>query len=219
VSGAAPAAPLLLIGDVHGCADELAALIDQARPCQPVLVGDLYTKGPDAPGVWRIVQAEGARAVLGNHDQWLLEHPSEALALGLPLAALHALAALPLTLELGGITVVHAGLHPVERVAGTGRRLATTVRRWPDDRDRAAPFWWELLGPGPLVVYGHDAARGLQDHRPRSLGLDTGCVYGGQLTGYRVQPDDPLGGSLLSAPAARAYRPVERGQPGLGWRG
>ena len=35
-----------------------------------------------------------------------------------------------------------------------------------------------------MVIYGHDARRGPQDHRPYTLGLDTGCVYGGQLTGY-----------------------------------
>ncbi|MBK8181055.1 MAG: hypothetical protein IPK67_19650 [Planctomycetes bacterium] len=29
--------------------------------------------------------------------------------------------------------------------------------------------------------------RGLVDRRPHSLGLDTGCVYGGQLTGFLVE--------------------------------
>ncbi len=32
------------------------------------------------------------------------------------------------------------------------------------------------------VVFGHDAAAGLQD-TPLAVGLDTGCCYGGALTG------------------------------------
>jgi diadenosine tetraphosphatase ApaH/serine/threonine PP2A family protein phosphatase len=54
-----------------------------------------------------------------------------------------------------------------------------------------------------LVVYGHDAVRGLVDHRPRTLGIDTGCVYGRQLTGYLLEADQ-----LISADAQRVYRPV-----------
>ena len=211
--------PVVVIGDVHGCADELGQLLDRAGPCQVVLVGDLFTKGPDPVGVWQRIQATGAVAVRGNHDQWLVENRQAAVALGLPTEALGFLDSLPLVREIGGLVVVHAGLHPTLRQRGTTLRVATTVRRWPDDRDRATPFWWEQLVPGPLVVYGHDAARGLQDHRPRSLGLDTGCVYGGHLTGYRFWPGAPLDGQLVQVAAARAYRPVERGQPGLGWRG
>ena len=52
-------------------------------------------------------------------------------------------------------------------------------------------------------MYGHDAARGLQDHRPHTLGLDTGCVYGGALTGYLVEAD-----RLVRVAAQETYRPV-----------
>ena len=39
------------------------------------------------------------------------------------------------------------------------------------------------------MLYGHDAKRQLQDHRPHTLGLDSGCVYGFQLTGYLLEED------------------------------
>ena len=41
----------LFVGDVHGCAAELSELIRIARPRRLILVGDLYTKGPDPAGV------------------------------------------------------------------------------------------------------------------------------------------------------------------------
>lgn len=206
--------PTLVVGDVHGCAAELEALLALAGDCDLVLVGDIFTKGPEPARLWSLLSARRARAVLGNHDLWMLEHPEACAEMGLPDVAFDYLAALPLTLTLPGAVVVHGGLHPLLRAAGTPRAMAVSLRRWPDDRDRSAPFWWELLAPGPLVIYGHDAARGLQDHRPRSLGLDSGCVYGGRLTGYLLEDD-----TLLSVPAAAAYRPVQRGDPGLGWRG
>ncbi|KAF9965189.1 hypothetical protein BGZ70_005263 [Mortierella alpina] len=41
---------------------------------------------------------------------------------------------------------------------------------------------------GHLVVYGHDAGRGLNNQK-WSIGLDTGCVKGNQLSAYIVEQD------------------------------
>ena len=66
-------ATTLVVGDIHGCADELAALLDRVGPDRVVLVGDLYTRGPKPEAVWDQVRAGGFQAVLGNHDDRLLE--------------------------------------------------------------------------------------------------------------------------------------------------
>ncbi|KAF9971969.1 hypothetical protein BGZ75_001698, partial [Mortierella antarctica] len=39
-----------------------------------------------------------------------------------------------------------------------------------------------------LLLYGHDAMRSLNVKR-WSIGLDSGCVYGGSLSGYVVETD------------------------------
>ena len=96
---------------------------------------------------------------------------------------------------------VHAGINPLGGV--TSRRHALVLRRWPNDKDQSNPFWWELYSGHKLIIYGHDAVRGLQDNRPRSLGLDTGCVYGGRLTGYLLEED-----ILLQVNAKQAYCPI-----------
>jgi hypothetical protein len=65
----------IIIGDVHGCADELSELLGRVGPGagdQVVFVGDLVARGPDSPGVLRLVRELGARAVRGNHEERLL---------------------------------------------------------------------------------------------------------------------------------------------------
>jgi diadenosine tetraphosphatase ApaH/serine/threonine PP2A family protein phosphatase len=198
----------LIVGDVHGCALELADLLDRAGPDRLICAGDLFTKGPDAAGVWAQLAAAGAEGVLGNHDDHMLRQPERFAGMGLPAEAWSWLRALPLEIRVGPVRVVHAGVPPDG--ADPNRRTATLVRRWPDDRSNTNPFWWQLYAGEPLVVYGHDAARGLQDHRPRTLGLDTGCVYGGQLTGYLVEADE-----LVQVVARRAWRAIAPAPPGL----
>jgi hypothetical protein len=67
--------PLFIVGDVHGCAWELAELIQLAKKYvdkfQLMLVGDLFTKGPDPVGVYEIIHEHNAMCIKGNHD-WAL---------------------------------------------------------------------------------------------------------------------------------------------------
>ncbi|MBX9702999.1 MAG: metallophosphoesterase [Silvanigrellaceae bacterium] len=67
--------PLFIVGDVHGCAQELSELITLAKnqigAFQLILVGDLFTKGPDPVGVFELIQEHKALCIKGNHD-WAL---------------------------------------------------------------------------------------------------------------------------------------------------
>lgn len=194
----------LFVGDVHGCADELAALLRVAAPSRVVLLGDVFSKGPDPEGVWSLVAASRARGVLGNHDAAMLV-PSRRRSSGLPSDALAWLDSQPLmrkgrTADGRGWRAVHAGMHPVEGARGTTRAMALNVRRFPNDRDPSNPFWWHDYRRRRLVLYAHDARRGLVDRRPWTLGLDTGCVYGGALTGYLLEED-----RLLQVPARQIH--------------
>ena len=186
----------LIVGDVHSCADELRQLLEETQPTRVILVGDVFNKGPDPQGTWALVQDWRAESVLGNHDLKVskLAKRGEMLA---PEAAVAWLRDLPITIEGDGWVVVHGGLNPVGE---TTRSQAVRLRRWPDDKDLSNPFWWECYTGDKLVIYGHDAMRGLQDHRPHTLGLDTGCVYGGDLTGYLLEED-----RIVSVPADRGY--------------
>lgn len=197
----------LLVGDVHGCADALDRLLRDARPDRLILLGDIFAKGPDPAGVWRLILRHRAEAVLGNHDQRLLEcwgregdKPHHRCWPLLDDACRSWISRLPLMihgtcLPPGHAPVprrpwlaVHAGVNPETGFVGTTRAQALVLRRWPDDSDRSNPFWWERYRGRERVFYGHDAMRGVQIH-PDSVGLDSGCVYGNALSGWLLEED------------------------------
>ncbi len=181
-----------------------------------MLLGDLFTKGPDPAGVFDRVRRFDA--VLGNHDLRLLDalddrRPDDAHAHRV-VATLDRsdrawrswLRERPLTMEVGPFVAVHAALHPSGRADRTDRRTATWLRHLPGTPRHTR--WWEHYRAEQRVIFGHDALRGLvrceRKGLPWVIGLDSGCVYGGFLTGYLVEED-----RLLQVRARRTYR-----QPG-----
>jgi predicted phosphodiesterase len=213
----------LVVGDVHGCLDELQALLSSAAlgPAdQVVLAGDLTSKGPDSRGVVRLAMTRGFGAVKGNHDAHVLrirrgewkrtprpEHAEVAQALTDQEVAW--LEGLPLWVRLPQhqAVVIHGGLlHGVAVEAQDPEHLlnlrSIDALGRPSKRvDEGAP--WASLWRGPEhAVFGHDAVRGLQQH-PFATGLDTGCVYGGALSGL-VFPER----RLLQVKAHHAYAPT-----------
>lgn len=186
----------LLVGDLHGCAAAFEALVRAARPDRLILLGDLFPRGPDPLGVWERIADWRPECVLGNHDAKLLRVWEERgdsmhhqVARVLPDACRAWLAGLPLAIVGEGWLAIHAGVHPTEGLPGTTRRMAMTLRRWPDDQDPENPFWWQLYAGETRVIYGHDALRGVQ-HHPRTVGVDSGAVYGGRLSGYLLEEDE-----------------------------
>ena len=188
-----------VVGDIHGCCEEFEELLRVAgvgADDEVVLVGDLVAKGPDSQGVVQLARERGAFAVLGNHDARVLERAEEptddahsAVARSLAPQDLEYLRALPLILELPqhNACVVHAGLEPGVPLGEQQKKICLTLRSF-DERGRPSnraregvPWASRWVGP-PLVLFGHDALRGLQTY-PQAIGLDTGCVYGQFLTG------------------------------------
>jgi Calcineurin-like phosphoesterase len=222
----------IIIGDVHGCLDELVRLVRTCggvRDSRLVLVGDLVAKGPDSLGALQWAREAAAAVVLGNHDDHLLQlNPNgdgdrgkkkprphlERLAATLTPADWDWLAGLPLTLSFAPgeaaanepVVIVHGGLVPGVPIAKQERKHLLTLRSItadgePSNRIEGTP--WGEAWPGPAhVVHGHDAVRGLQQHR-HATGLDTGCVYGRALTAL-ILPER----RLVSVPARREYTPI-----------
>lgn len=65
-----------VIGDVHGCADELEELLEKLRLSdrdRVIFAGDLVDRGPESSRVIGIVRRIGASVVRGNHDEFHID--------------------------------------------------------------------------------------------------------------------------------------------------
>jgi len=208
-----------VVGDLHGCYDELTALtalVGLRESDRVVCVGDLVAKGEQSREVLELFMSDARfSSVIGNHDRALLEYwrgerkkkelkPAQRkcakqLKEGRERYAAY-FESLPGYIDLGSHVVVHAGLRPGVALEEQTLEDLTKLRTLGSDREsREGTPWYEVYDGGRVALFGHWPAR--EPRRgPRAVGLDTGCVYGGRLTAYRVET-----GELHSVAALRAY--------------
>ncbi|MCM3904859.1 MAG: metallophosphoesterase [Pyrinomonadaceae bacterium] len=207
----------IVVGDIHGCYDELMDLLDQlgfGASDRIVAVGDLITKGPKNREVLELFMKDSRFAtVIGNHDLALrrlwngeeVELKSAQKAANKELEAdkdrfLPFLNSLPFTIDLESHLVVHAGLRPDVELHSQTTEDLTQIRTLGEDREsRDGTPWYDVYDGEKFVLFGHWPAP--EPRRGKmALGLDTGCVYGYQLTAYTLET-----GELKSVPARQAY--------------
>lgn len=207
----------IVIGDIHGCADELDDLINLINlkaDDRVIAVGDLIVKGPKNYEVLdRFIEDARFSSVIGNHDRIVRQHfRGEPVRLNKPQreAAKQLskdekryagfLRTLPYTIDLGSHLVVHAGLRPGVSFDEQSASDLTEIRTMGADptRRKGVP-WYEVYRGGQIVLFGHWPAPEPR-RAERAIGLDTGCVYGGRLTAYVIESDE-----IVSVPARDVY--------------
>jgi protein phosphatase len=233
--------PFDVIGDVHGCYDELVELLgtlgyqvdpdgtDAAHPDgrRALFVGDLVDRGPASPAVLRLamgmVATGHALAVPGNHEAKLARALKGAnVTTGHGLAeTLAQLAAEPpefslqvvgfiddlvshLVLDDGRLVVAHAGMRAdmAGRSSGAVRSFALYGDTTGETDEYGLPVrypWAQDYRGAATVVYGHTPVPEVV-WLNNTICIDTGCVFGGQLTALRWPERD-----LVSVPARRQY--------------
>jgi protein phosphatase len=238
--------PFDIIGDVHGCIGELQELLDllgyeraltedgQPRPQiyhpqgrKIIFLGDLVDRGPDSPGVLRLVMdmvATGnALCIPGNHDVKLLRKLK-----GKDVQLSHGLAATVEQLEKETaefrekvakfidslvshyvlddekLVVAHAGMK--ESMQGRGSRAVRAFALYGETTGETDEFglpvrydWAAEYRGKAMVVYGHTPVPEA-DWLNRTINIDTGCAFGGKLTALRYPEKE-----LVSIPAAQIY--------------
>ena len=195
---------IYVVGDVHGCRETLERLLDVLAPTDDdlvVFVGDLVRKGPDSKGVLDIVRERpNLVSVRGNNEQKLVDGRKSIDALTDADRAF--LESLPVALSWDDALVVHGGIDHRKPVAEHTLTELLNTRSLVPDGSYERPYWFETRRESPRVFFGHTvlAEPFVSDH---AVGLDTGCVYGGQLTAYDYRTDELV---AVAPPATHVQR-------------
>jgi hypothetical protein len=210
----------IVVGDIHGCYDELEDMLEHVQfgaNDRLISVGDLITKGPKNREVLdRFMSEPQFSAVMGNHDLALrrrwggektfrLKDAQKVTNKELKKEKAHYLGylnTLPFMIDLGTHLVVHAGLRPGVALHSQTSEDLTELRSLGSDRAaRNGTPWYDEYDGDKIVLFGHWPAAAPRRGK-KAIGLDTGCVYGNQLTAYIVET-----GEFKVVPARQRYDP------------
>ncbi len=201
---------ILVIGDVHGCVEELETLIEAFSPGENdriIAVGDLINRGPDSRATLELARERKIVSVLGNHEQRLLQawkagNPD--LLKSKDLATFNALQEADwqwienwphvIRIPSRNLLITHGGFAPGIPWQEQDPGMVTWIQvldnkgvpRKRSDAPNGKPWANQWTGP-EHVIYGHTPRPHPLRH-PLATGLDTGCVYGYELTGLSL-PD------------------------------
>jgi serine/threonine protein phosphatase 1 len=198
-----------VVGDVHGCVDELERLLDHLAPQRDDVIcflGDYVDRGPDPRGVIeRLIRlrGEGPECLFlkGNHEDMFLafmgqpgRHGDAFLWNGgdatlasydcqgvsgatvcerLPPEHREFLSTLRTYAYIGTYLCVHAGVRPTQPLAAQSEEDLLWIRE--DFITQPHPFPY-------TVLFGHTPHREVLVDLPYKVGLDTGLVFGNQLS-------------------------------------
>ena len=244
----------IIIGDVHGMAIELDALLaklDVTTQDEIVFVGDLVDKGEDSPAVVRrvreLAETHNVVVVEGNHEDkhrrfrrnaeqrpevaaGMVERTPELQTIteGMSdedIAFLNA--AVPFhRVPAHDLLVVHAGipgdmtefpesLEAAQALGGKAKKKFQLVMRTRfvdaetgkflqlGKETEADPFWADVFdGRFGHVVFGHQPFMDGPGQFPHATGVDTGAVFGGELTALVV---DASGDRSFVSVASRKF--------------
>ncbi|SDM42410.1 protein phosphatase [Catalinimonas alkaloidigena] len=246
--------PFDIIGDVHGCFDELQELLEKLgyaitttedghfRVTPPsgrkvIFLGDLVDRGPNSPGVLRLVMdmvRDGvAFCVPGNHDVKLekkLNGKNVQMRHGLAETWAQLESTSPafkdevrdfirglvshLVLDGGQLVVAHAGLR--EEMQGRGSGAVRNFCLYGETTGEIDEFglpvrypWAEEYRGRATVVYGHTPVP-QAEWLNHTIDIDTGCVFGGKLTALRYPERElvEVSARQVYAEPARPLHPV-----------
>lgn len=234
--------PFDIIGDIHGCYDELLLLLNKlgyrssesnaisfSHPegRKAVFVGDLVDRGPKTPDVLRLVMQmvaeDNAICVPGNHDVKLMKKlkgrdvrithglkesleqlESESDEFKLTISKFIDKLIGHFVLDDGKLVVAHAGMKQEfqGRSSARVRDFALFGETTGETDEYGLPVrynWAQDYRGNAIVVYGHTPVAE-PEWINKTICIDTGCVFGGNLTALRYPEKD-----LISVKAAYTY--------------
>lgn len=194
-----------VIGDIHGCGDELELLINKIleKDDQATFIsaGDCFDRAFGAAKVWHLINRYRIACVMGNHERKMLKYlkgqrsfvprhyhyafdqlffnEDREFRVGRD-KFLNWLEELPLLIETENYIVAHGGVDPYN--PSCENESYNIYGSPPDWIAKYNQNTWS----DKIVIYGHRAFQ--KPHIDgKTIGIDTSCAHGNYLTAYCLE--------------------------------
>lgn len=212
----------LVIGDIHGCYDELIKMTIDVGSMPFISVGDLIDRGPKVLEVVKFFMTRNETySCMGNHENKLLRCLiGNNVRVGKELSGTleqlkdidkHELAlfimSMPLMIKVGPNYIFHAGINPTWDMMRQGREWFLYTRKYNPENHSfedlpGSKYWHESLNESHKYTrrfFGHHYHENVNVAH-NTYALDGHCVYGKELRGM-LMPQC----KLLTVPAYDTY--------------
>lgn len=202
---------MVVIGDIHGCADSLAKLLEMISHDEKIYsTGDLIDRGPDSKGVVSLCMARGVMPVMGNHEHMLIDYLDETGIYGpgvflfngggktllsynykIPADHLEYIRSFPLYIETEHFFLSHAGIHFQKDLNGACDLKKNIEHNIIWNRGPLADIH-------KLQIVGHTPVPYVKELQTNGevvgINIDTGCVYSalGKLSALRFPANEVI---------------------------
>jgi len=185
-----------IVGDIHGCYDELLELLDQANIQENDLVisvGDIVDRGPKSLEEYRYFKArENTLVLMGNHERkhlkGVLSYAQEIVKIQFGneyVSFVNWIGSLPYYYETEEAIIVHAAFEH-DQMIGTQREDvlcgSTSGDRYLQTRYPKDSYWSDFYSGEKTIIYGHHVVGESPKYLNNTIGIDTGSCHGGKLT-------------------------------------
>jgi serine/threonine protein phosphatase 1 len=202
----------LVVGDIHGCYNELRQLLRKVQLAPEdclVALGDIVDRGPDSVKVYNFLRNRPNTIVLmGNHER---KHLRQALSYSQEIVKLQFgdrypeflnwCRQLPYYYETEDAIFVHAAVEDGIAMAAQQEEIlcGSLENYWTRKQGRA--YWTQFYSGTKPVIFGHHS---VEDQplivNQKVYGIDTGACYGGKLTGVLLPSFE-----IVQVPAQHNY--------------
>lgn len=190
----------IIVGDIHGCFDELMALLKQVslkdEDCL-ISVGDVVDRGGKSKQVVDYLKARSnTKVLMGNHERkhlnGVLSYAQEIVKVQFGeeyTAFIDWLQTLPYYHETEEAIIVHAAFEHDLALANQKQEVlsgATAGERLLEKKYAAGTYWNDYYEGTKPMIYGHHVVGSVPEIKNNTYGIDTGACHGGYLTALEL---------------------------------
>lgn len=194
----------IVIGDVHGCYDELMELLDKVKwsPANDIIVftGDLIDRGPKINEVLQFaMSSSNIYSIMSNHENKLFRHM---IGNKVNLKSLERtleqcdeetlnrfyldMAKMPLIMKFDKYHVLHAGINPRYPIERQTKEFLMYARKFNPAtgsfQDESMPYWYAYpIQQDIKILFGHEVHPNVAVVSDYACALDAGCGFGEKL--------------------------------------